>query len=115
MLAVLAGTGIASPHVPMNDSWAVKGLHVAAQGGSAQADLALAHRYFMADGVPGNCQEGLRSAPESSCFSICHAKGDTANPDPPWHVCKLVLVLDMAPSSTFGVICISKQDVARSA
>ncbi|KAL3157325.1 hypothetical protein ABBQ32_011809 [Trebouxia sp. C0010 RCD-2024] len=62
VLAVLAATGIASPHVAMNDSWAVKALHVAAQGGSAQADLALAHRYFMADGVPGNCQEGLRRA-----------------------------------------------------
>lgn len=61
MLAVLAATGIASPHVPLNDSWAVKALHAAAQGGSAQANLALAHRYFMADGVPGSCQEGLRS------------------------------------------------------
>ena len=60
VLAVLAATGIASPHVAMNDRWAVKALHVAAQGGSAQADLALAHRYFTADGVPGNCQEGLR-------------------------------------------------------
>lgn len=61
MLAVLAATGIASPH---NDSWAVKALHAAAQGGSAEANLALAHRYFMADGVPGNCQEGFRSALE---------------------------------------------------
>lgn len=61
MLAVLAASGIASPHVPLNDSWAVKALHAAAQGGSAQANLALAHRYFMADGVPGSCQEGLRS------------------------------------------------------
>ena len=62
MLAVLAATGIASPYFPMNDSWAVTTLHAAAQGGSPEANLALAHRYFMADGVPGNCQEGLRSA-----------------------------------------------------
>ena len=60
MLAVLAATGIAAPHVPMNDSWAVKTLHAAAQGGSPEANLALAHRYFTADGVPGSCQEGLR-------------------------------------------------------
>ena len=64
MLAVLAASGIASPHVAMNDSWAVEALHAAAQGGSAEAHLALAHRYFMADGVPGNCQEGFRSALE---------------------------------------------------
>ena len=64
MLAVLSATGIASPHVAMNDSWAVKALHAAAQGGSAEASLALSHRYFMADGVPGNCQEGFRSAPK---------------------------------------------------
>lgn len=62
MLAVLAATGIATPHVPLNDSWAVKALHAAAQGGSPEAHLALAHRYFMGDGVPGNCQEGLRRA-----------------------------------------------------
>lgn len=61
MLAVLAATGIASPHVPFNDSWAVRALHAAAQGGSPEANLALAHRYFMADGLPGSCQEGLRS------------------------------------------------------
>lgn len=64
MLAVLSATGIASPHVAMNDSWAVKALHAAAQGGSAEANLALLHRYSMADGVPGNCQEGFRSALE---------------------------------------------------
>lgn len=62
MLAVLAATGIASPHVPFNDSWAVRALHAAAQGGSPEANLALAHRYFMADGLPGSCQEGLRRA-----------------------------------------------------
>lgn len=68
MLAVLAATGIATPHVSLNDSWAVKALHAAAQGGSPEAHLALAHRYFMGDGVPSNCQEGLRSGP---CFSCC--------------------------------------------
>ncbi|KAL0022984.1 hypothetical protein WJX79_002367 [Trebouxia sp. C0005] len=62
MLAVLAATGIATPHVSLNDSWAVKALHAAAQGGSPEAHLALAHRYFMGDGVPSNCQEGLRRA-----------------------------------------------------
>ena len=61
MLAVLAATGIASPHVTMNDTWAVGALHAAAQGGSEEAQLALAHRYFMGDGVPANCREGLRS------------------------------------------------------
>ncbi len=67
MLAVLAATGIATTHVSLNDSWAVKALHAAAQGGSPEAHLALAHRYFMGDGVPGNCQEGLRSGPCSFC------------------------------------------------
>ncbi|DBA85906.1 TPA: hypothetical protein ACH3X1_005450 [Trebouxia sp. C0004] len=62
MLAVLAATGIATPHVALDDSWAVKALHAAAQGGSPEANLALADRYFMDDGVPGNCQEGLRRA-----------------------------------------------------
>ena len=61
MLAVLAATGIASPFFSLNDTWAVQALHAAAQGGSGQANLALAHRYFMADGVPGSCQEGIRS------------------------------------------------------
>lgn len=68
-LAVLAATGIATPHVAMNDRWAVKALHAAAQGGSQEANLALAHCYFMADGVPGSCQEGLRSAHESKMLS----------------------------------------------
>ena len=63
MLAVLAATGIAAPHVPMNDTWAVKAWHAAAQAGSEEAQLALAHRYFMGDGVPASCQEGLRSYP----------------------------------------------------
>jgi len=67
MLAVLAATGIATPHVSLNDSWAVKALHAAARAGSPEANLALAHRYFMGDGVPGNCQEGLRSGPRFSC------------------------------------------------
>ena len=74
MLAVLAATGIASPHVAMNDSWAVKALHAAAQGGSAEANLALAHRYFMGDGVPGNCQEGFRSALEVTAAMSCEAQ-----------------------------------------
>ncbi len=67
VLAVLAATGVASPHVPLNDTWAVKALHAAAQGGSPEANLGLAHRYFMGDGVPANCQEGLRST-----LSECH-------------------------------------------
>ena len=74
ILAVLAATGIASPHVAVNDSWAVKALHAAAQGGSAEANLALAHRYFMADGVPGNCQEGFRSAFELTAAMSCQTQ-----------------------------------------
>lgn len=71
MLAVFAATGIAAPHVPLNDSWAVQALHAAARGGSPEAHLALAHRYFMGDGMPGSCQEGFRYSPVPLAF--CHA------------------------------------------
>ena len=74
MLAVLAATGIAAPHMPLNDTWAVQTLHVAARAGSQEAELALAHRYYYGDGVPGSRQEGLRWAPCSAVQQLIHAE-----------------------------------------
>lgn len=61
MLAVLATTGLAAPDVPLDDSWAVQALHTCARAGSEEAQLALAHRYYLGDGVPKSCHEGVRS------------------------------------------------------
>ena len=63
MLAVLASTGIAASDVPLNDTWVVQTLHACARAGSEEAQLALAHRYYLGYGVPKSCNEGVRSAP----------------------------------------------------
>lgn len=60
MLAVLSATGIAAPDVSLNDTRAVQLLHTSARGGSEEAELALAHRYYFGDGVPKSCPEGIR-------------------------------------------------------
>ena len=61
MLAMLTTTGLADPNVPLDDSWAVQALHTCARAGSEEAQLALAHRYYLGDGVPKSCHEGVRS------------------------------------------------------
>ena len=76
MLAVLAATGIAAPHMPLNDTWAVQTLHIAARAGSQEAELALAHRYYFGDGVPASRQEGLRFAPCSAVEQLIYTKRD---------------------------------------
>ena len=70
MLAVLASTGIAASDVPLNDTWAVHTLHICARAGSEEAQLALAHRYYLGHGVPKSCHEGVRCF-SCLCTSIC--------------------------------------------
>lgn len=59
LLAGLAATGIASPHVPFNDTWAVRALHQSVLTGSVSAHAALADRYLHGRGVPKDCWWGL--------------------------------------------------------